>query len=36
MPGLSIKVQAVKDPVLEEELPKAKEFGARISARLKT
>ncbi len=34
--GLSIKVQGVKDPIVEGELPKCKEFGNKIANRLKT
>jgi len=29
-PGLSVKVGGMKGPVIEEEMPKAKEFGAKI------
>jgi len=36
VPGLSIKVQGMKGPILEEELPKCKEFGNKIAAQLKT
>jgi hypothetical protein len=35
-PGLSIKVQGMKGPILEEELPKCKEFGKKIATQLKT
>jgi len=34
--GLSIKVQGTKGPILEEELPKCKEFGKKIANQLKT
>jgi len=36
VPGLSIKVQGMKGPILEEELPRCKEFGNKIAAQLKT
>lgn len=35
-PGLSIKVQGMKGPILEEELPKCKEFGNKIATQMKT
>ena len=35
-PGLSIKVQEIKGPVLDEELPKCKDFGKKIANQLKT
>jgi len=35
-PGLSIKVQGMKGPVLKEELPKCKEFGNKIATQIKT
>jgi flavodoxin len=35
-PGLSIKVQGMKGPILEGELPKCKEFGNKIATQLKT
>jgi len=35
-PGLSIKVQDMKGPILEGELPKCKEFGKKIANQLKT
>jgi len=35
-PGLSIKVQGIKGPILEGELPKCKEFGNKIATQLKT
>ncbi len=35
-PGLSIKVQEMKGPILEGELPKCKEFGNKIATNLKT
>ena len=34
-PGLSIKVQGMKGPIVEGELPKCKEFGKKIEAQLK-
>jgi len=34
--GLSIKVKGMKGPILEEELPRCKEFGNKIAAQLKT
>ena len=34
-PGLSIKVKGKKGPVLEEELPKCREFGAKIGSLVK-
>jgi flavodoxin len=34
--GLSIKVQDMKGPILEEELPKCIEFGKKIANQLKT
>ena len=34
--GLSIKVQGMKGPILEEELPKCKEFGNKIATQMKT
>ena len=36
VPGLSIKVQGMKGPILEEALPRCKEFGNKIAAQLKT
>lgn len=36
VPGLSIRVQGIKSPVLEEELPKCKDFGKKIANQLKT
>lgn len=36
VPGLSIKVQGMKGPILEEELPKCKDFGKKIANQLKT
>ena len=33
-PGLSIKVQGMKGPIVEEELPKCKEFGNKIAAQI--
>ena len=35
-PGLSIKVQGVKGPIVEGELPKCKEFGNKIATQIKT
>ena len=35
-PGLSIRVQGMKGPILEEELPKCKEFGSKIATQIKT
>ena len=35
-PGLSIKVQGMKGPLVEGELPKCKEFGSEIAAQIKT
>ena len=34
-PGLSIKVQGMKGPIVEGELPKCKEFGKKIATQLK-
>ena len=34
MAGLSIKVQGIKGPIVEGELPKCREFGRRIAAQL--
>ena len=34
-PGLSIKVEGMKGPILEEEFPKAKEFGKQIATQIK-
>ncbi|UCE16890.1 MAG: flavodoxin family protein [Candidatus Bathyarchaeota archaeon] len=34
--GLSIKVQGMKGPIVEGELPKCKEFGKKIATQLKT
>ncbi|MCW3986156.1 MAG: flavodoxin family protein [Candidatus Bathyarchaeota archaeon] len=34
--GLSIKVQGMKGPILEEEFPRCKEFGNKIAAQLET
>ncbi|MEM2262655.1 MAG: flavodoxin domain-containing protein [Candidatus Bathyarchaeia archaeon] len=33
--GLSIKVKGIKGPILEDELPKCKEFGKNIAIQLK-
>ncbi|MEM3666969.1 MAG: flavodoxin domain-containing protein [Candidatus Bathyarchaeia archaeon] len=35
-PGLSIKVQGIKGPIVEGELQKCKEFGKKIAAQLKS
>lgn len=35
-PGLSVKVQAMRGPIAEGELPKCREFGKRIANQLKT
>ena len=34
-PGLSIRVEGMKGPITEGELPKCKEFGTKIAAQLK-
>jgi len=34
-PGLSIKVQGMKGPIMEGELPKCREFGKKIATQLK-
>jgi flavorubredoxin len=34
--GLSIKVQGMKGPIVEGELPKCKDFGKKIATQLKT
>jgi len=34
--GLSIKVQGIKGPIAEEEIPKCIEFGRKIATQLKT
>jgi hypothetical protein len=36
VPGLSIKVDGMKGPITERELPKAEEFGSQIATQLKT
>ena len=36
IPGLSIKVGGTKGPILDEELPKCKDFGRKIATQLKT
>jgi hypothetical protein len=33
--GLSVKVQGMKGPIVERELPKCKEFGKNIAIQLK-
>ena len=35
-PGLSIRVQGMKGPLVEGELPKCKEFGNKIATQIKT
>ena len=35
-PGLSIKVQGMKGPIVDGELPKCEDFGKNIAAQLKT
>ena len=35
-PGLSIKVQGIKGPIVEGELPKSKEFGNKIATQIKS
>ena len=35
-PGLSIKVQGMKGPIVEGELPKCKDFGKKIATQIKT
>jgi len=35
VPGLSIKVEGMKGPIAEGELPKCKEFGVKIASQLK-
>jgi len=35
-PGLSIKVQGMKGPILEGELLKCREFGNKIATQMKT
>jgi len=35
-PGLSIRVQGMKGPIVEEELTKCKEFGNKIATQIKT
>ena len=35
-PSLSIRVQGMKGPIVEEELPKCKEFGNKIATQIKT
>ncbi len=36
VPGLSIKVNGMKGPIAEEELPKCIDFGKKIATQLKT
>jgi len=35
-PGLSIRVQGMKGPIAEAELPKCKEFGKKLATQIKT
>ena len=35
-PGLSIKVQGMKGPIIEGELPKCEKFGNKIATQMKT
>jgi flavorubredoxin len=35
LPGLSVRVNGVRGPVISEELPKCEEYGAAIAAQLK-
>ena len=35
-PGLSIRVEGMKGPILEADLPKCKEFGNKIATQIKT
>jgi flavorubredoxin len=35
-PGLSIRVQGMKGPIAEAELPKCKEFGKKLAIQIKT
>ena len=36
LPGLSIQVEDMKGPILEEELPKCREFGKQVATQLKS
>jgi len=36
VPGLSIKVQGMRGPVLDEELPRCKDFGRKIASQIDT
>ena len=36
LPGLSIQVEDMKGPILEEELPKCRDFGKEIATQLKS
>ena len=36
VPGLSIKVQGIKGPILDEELPRCKDFGHKIATQINT
>lgn len=36
VPGLSIKVQGMKGPIMDGELPKCKDFGKKIATKLKS
>ena len=35
-PGLSIRVQAIKGPILDGELPKCREFGRKVATKIVT
>ena len=35
-PGLSIKVQGIKGPIVEGDIPKCKEFGNKVANKMKT
>jgi len=34
-PGLSIRVEGMKGPIVEGELPKCKEFGIKVATQIK-
>jgi len=36
VPGLSIRVQGMKGPILDEELPRCKDFGRKVATQIKT
>jgi len=36
VPGLSVKVEGMKGPIVEGELPKCEDFGKKIASKLKT